>query len=45
MTDTKVLSNDLDEIMKALEAGVKDFMKQTPIKHTFALSVSSIITA
>ena len=36
MTDTKVISNNLDEIMKALEAGVKDFMKTDTYKASIA---------
>ena len=32
MTGTKVMTNNLDEIMKALEAGVRDFMETDAYK-------------
>ena len=51
--DTKVMSNDLDEIMKALEEGVKDFMETDAYKsylravgkfHNYSMNNVMLIT-
>lgn len=51
--DTKVMSNDLDEIMKALEEGVKDFMETDAYKsylravgkfHNYSMNNIMLIT-
>ncbi|MBQ2657996.1 MAG: hypothetical protein IJF87_05455 [Erysipelotrichaceae bacterium] len=53
MMDTKVMSNDLDEIMKALEEGVKDFMETDAYKsylravgkfHNYSMNNVMLIT-
>ncbi|MBQ8995709.1 MAG: hypothetical protein IJ091_07825 [Oscillospiraceae bacterium] len=53
MTGTKVISNDLDEIMKALEDGVKDFMETDTYKaylravgkfHNYSMNNVMLIT-
>ena len=53
MMDTKVMSNDLDEIMKALEEGVKDFMETDAYKsylravgkfHNYSMNNIMLIT-
>ena len=53
MTDIKVMSNDLDEIMKALETGVRDFMETDSYKsylravgkfHNYSMNNVMLIT-